>query len=50
MADVNIAGSGDEEPHYVHEGEEVRPGVVSEATESNHVDLHKFVDIAFKSR
>lgn len=50
MADVNIAGSEDEEPHYVHEGEEVRPGVVSEATESNHVDLHKFVDIAFKSR
>ena len=50
MADVNIAGSEDEEPHYVHEGEEVRPGVVSEATESDHVDLHKFVDIAFKSR
>ena len=50
MADVNIAGSEDEEPQYVHEGEEVRPGVVSEATESNHVDLHKFVDIAFKSR
>ena len=50
MTDVNIAGSGDEEPHYVHEGEEVRPGVVSEATESNHVDLHRFVDIAFKAR
>ena len=53
MADVNIDGP-EEEPHFVHEGEEVRPGVVSEApeeasTESDKVDFEKFVDTAFKN-
>ena len=55
MADVNV-GDSDEEPHFVHEGEEVRPGVTSETPEepeavsTESVDFTKFVDIAFKNR
>ena len=55
MADVNV-GDADEEPHFVHEGEEVRPGVTSETPEEGEavstesVDFTRFVDIAFKNR
>lgn len=55
MADVNV-GDADEEPHFVHEGEEVRPGVTSESPEEGEavsnesVDFTRFVDIAFKNR
>lgn len=55
MADVNV-GDSDEEPHFVHEGEEVRPGVTSETPEepeavsTESVDFTRFVDIAFKNR
>ena len=53
MADVNIDGP-EEEPHFVHEGEEVRPGVTSEApdeaaTESDKVDFEKFLDKALSN-
>ncbi len=55
MADVNV-GDSDEEPHFVHEGEEVRPGVTSETPEEGEavsnesVDFTRFVDIAFGKR
>ena len=55
MADVNV-GDADEEPHFVHEGEEVRPGVTSETPEEGEavsnesIDFTRFVDIAFRNR
>jgi len=55
MADVNV-GDSEEEPTFVHEGEEVRPGVTSETPEepeavsNESVDFDRFIKIAFNRK
>lgn len=55
MADVNV-GDSEEDPTFVHEGEEVRPGVTSETPEepeavsNESVDFNKFLKIAFNRK
>ena len=55
MADVNV-GDSEEEPTFVHEGEEVRPGVTSETPEepeavsNESVDFNRFLKIAFNRK